>query len=718
MASDPVIQTSGRSAASFKEKILEAIGPDFEIARGKALPLGATIERGGVNFSVFSEHATQVSLVLYRPGDAEPLAEFPLDPRVNRTGNVWHAFVGGIDPGLEYGYRADRCGQPPSRFHRFNWNAVLLDPYARGCSRLAVESPDAGALTCLRRSVLVENEFDWEHDQPLDLPLADSMIYEVHVRAFTKNNNSLAANPGTFSALAAKIPYLRKLGITAVELMPVAEFDETDNPRINPATGQRLSNFWGYHPLSFFAPHNSYGTDGSAGETVREFKQMVKAFHSAGIEVILDVVFNHLGEGAGGQSLSMLRGLDNAVYFMLDPITGEDRNYSGCGNTLNCNHPVFRELVLNCLRYWVTEFHIDGFRFDLASILGRGKDGSVLSNPPLIERIAGDAILARTKLIAEAWDASGLYQVGSFPAQQRWAEWNGKFRDDVRRFVKGEPGMAGRLATRLAGSSDLYQDSGRAPCHSINFVTCHDGFTLADLVSYNQKHNEGNGEDNHDGCSDNHSWNCGVEGPTDRPEILQLRKQQIRNFATLLLLSHGVPMLLYGDEFGRTQQGNNNLYCHDSELSWVDWGLAQVHEDQLNFYRNLLAFRRAHRILRRDSFVATPGTAPIRLEWHGARLNGPDWGQNSHAIALHLYEDFPQRDHIYLIANAHWESGRFELPQLNGWRWTRFLDTAVSGPAGIREPGKETALDEQHSYPVQARSTVVLVGKPRIGVMR
>ncbi|HEU4413220.1 MAG TPA: glycogen debranching protein GlgX [Candidatus Angelobacter sp.] len=712
MASKPIAARSRTSARSHKEKLLEVIGPGFEVSRGRALPLGATVERGGVNFAVFSEHATHVTLVLFRPGEMGPIAEFPFDPRVNRTGNIWHAFVGAIDPGLEYGYRVDRRGLPANPIHRFDPAVVLLDPYAHGCSRTMIAANNGNFAGEVRRSVIVEHDFDWEHDQPLDLPLADSVIYELHVRAFTRDDTSLCANPGTFSALAEKIPYLHELGITAVELMPVVEFDEADNPRTNPVTGRKLANFWGYHPLSFFAPHLPYGSTPSASATARELKQMVKKFHAAGIEVILDVVFNHSGEGERSHPSSSFRGLDNSVYYLLDPATGDDRNYSGCGNTLNCNHPVFRDLVLDCLRYWVTEFHVDGFRFDLASILGRGRDGAVLSNPPLVERIASDPVLARTKLIAEAWDASGLYQVGTFPAQQRWAEWNGRYRDDIRRFVRGDHGMASAMATRLAGSSDLYQADGRAPSHSINFVTCHDGFTLADLVSYEQKHNEANGEENRDGCSHNVSWNCGTEGPTHDSQIVNLRRRQIRNFAALLLLSHGVPLLLFGDEFGRTQQGNNNLYCHDNELSWVDWTLVSRHRAQIQFFRKLIAFRRAHRVLRRSTFLPAAGGPLVHMEWHGKQLHHPDWSHDSTSLAVHIFESAPQPDHIYLIANTHHEAARFELPSLAGWRWTRFADTADDTQAGIAEPEHEIPLAEQTHYVAQARSVVVLVGKP------
>jgi glycogen operon protein len=514
--------------------------------------------------------------------------------------------------------------------------------------------------------------------------------------------------------LTEKIPYLKELGVTAVELMPVFEFDEFDNPRSDPTTGQRLHNVWGYHPLSFFAPHLTYAGTTSCRAALRELKRTVKAFHAEGMEVILDAVFNHTGEARRGEAISSLRGIDNSVYYMLEPLTGDDRNYSGCGNTLNCNHPVVRNLILDCLRYWVTEMHIDGVRFDLASILGRGTDGSVLSKPPLLEDIASDPVLAKTKLIAEAWDAAGLYQVGEFTAGGRWAEWNGKFRDDVRRFVRGDAGMVSQLATRLAGSADLFQDGGRSPFHSVNFVTCHDGFTLADLVSYNRKHNTKNGEDCHDGADENFSWNCGVEGPTNDPQITQLRRRQQRNIATLLMVSHGVPMLLYGDEAGRTQFGNNNAYCQDGAIGQLKWNTDEHDEALSKFFRKLIAFRRNHRCLRRGSYVAQPHQPYVQLEWHGTRLNAPDWSHASRSLALQVLDHDEHGavvDRIFVIANAFWERLSFELPQTVGWHWARFVDTSLEPSSDAEGNGGEVDLPFQGSYAIEPRSTVVLVGK-------
>lgn len=719
----------------------------FKISRGSALPLGATVKRNGINFAVFSKHATSVTLVIFASGINDPVAEFPLDPRINRTGHIWHIFVQGMDPGLRYGYRMDRQLQAESSnsetsnstplIHRFDPSIVLVDPYARALSggsvwgEIYLRKGDQGPYVKrnIRRSLIINNEFDWGPDQPLNIPLADSIIYELHVRGFTIHKSSGVQNPGTFAGLIEKIPYLKELGITAVELLPINEFQETDTDRVNPLTGERLLNFWGYNPISFFAPKASYASNGRNGNQVKEFKAMVKAFHEAGIEVILDVVFNHTAEGDERGTTFCFRGLDNAVYYMIDPKTGAYYNYSGCGNTLNCNHPVVRNMILDCLHYWVTEMHVDGFRFDLASILGRGEDGSVLPNPPVLENITADPVLANTKLIAEAWDAAGLYQVGSFPggaslsAFNRWAEWNGKFRDDIRRFIRGDPGMVSALATRLVGSPDLYQGTGRAPYHSINFVTSHDGFTLADLVSYNQKHNEMNGENNLDGMNENFSWNCGWEGPLPSSwkgekrweEIHTLRLRQMKNLATLLLLSRGVPMILGGDEMGRTQQGNNNAYCQDNEISWVNWEFTKLHADLLRFFKLLIHFRKKHGVLRVKSFDENRPDKWGTISWHGTKVGQPDWSWESRSLAMHINGGLHDED-IFMIMNAHWEGHEFELPPLNKepntrWGWFRFIDTSREPPFDIAEEGLEGYLANQHSYPVGPRTIVVLVGK-------
>ncbi len=530
------------------------IGQDEEFVRGSPLPLGATPLRGGVNFSLFAKHPTAVTLSIFLSGSAQPILEFPLDPKFHKTGNVWHCFLAGLDPGVHYAYRID--------------NKLLLDPYGKAVAGRPVWGQDGEQPL---RSVVVEDRFAWKHDQPLGIPLADSVIYEMHVRGFTRDRSSGVAAPGTFLGLCEKIPYLQELGVTAVELLPVTEFDETENPRRNPATGERLLDYWGYNPLAFFAPKRSYSSAPDALSAVDEFKTMVQTFHAAGIEVILDVVFNHTGEGGRDGHTASWRGIDDLTYYLTDPITGRYLDFSGCGNTLNCNHPVVRNQIVDCLHYWVTEMHVDGFRFDLASILGRGQDGSVLMSPPLLEQIAGDPVLAGTKLIAEAWDAAGLYQVGSFPAWGRWAEWNGKFRDDLRRFVKGDAGMLPALADRVSGSADLYLESGRNPitASTSSPATTDSRWPTWLLITRS---------------TTKRTAKAIAMGPTtisvgiaawkvlsDDAAIKALRARQIRNLAALLLLAHGTPMILAGDELGRSQKGNNNCYCQDNELSWMPW---------------------------------------------------------------------------------------------------------------------------------------------------
>jgi isoamylase len=679
-----------------RRHLLAMIGQEAEFVRGSPLPLGATPLRGGVNFSLFARHATAVTLAIYLSGSSQPVLEFPLDPKFHKTGDVWHCFLAGLDPGVHYTYRIH--------------DRLLLDPYGKAVAGRPIWGQNAEAPL---RSVVIEDRFAWKHDQPLGTPLADSIIYEMHVRGFTRHSASGVAAPGTFLGLCEKIPYLKQLGVTAVELLPVTEFNETDNPRRNPATGEPLLDYWGYNPLSFFSPKRSYSSAADTLAAVDEFKAMVRTFHDAGIEVILDVVFNHTGEGGRDGATISWRGIDDTIYYLTDPITGKYLDFSGCGNTLNCNHPVVRNQIVDCLRYWVTEMHVDGFRFDLASILGRGQDGTVLNSPPLLEQIAGEPVLAGTKLIAEAWDAAGLYQVGSFPAWGRWAEWNGKFRDDIRRFIKGDPGMVSALADRVAGSADLYRGSGREPYHSINFVTCHDGFTLADLVAYNEKHNEANGEGNRDGANDNLSWNCGVEGPTNERAIQTLRARQMRNLAALLLLSHGTPMILSGDELERSQKGNNNGYCQDNELSWFPWELETSNAGMLRFFRNLIAFRRTHAILRRRSYVRDDTRREARTVWHGVELHKPDWGDDSRLLAWHMFEEPETRpgEQIYVIANAHWESHRCALPPLCWGKWRRFVDTSLSPPHDIADPNGALADIRQDICRVGPRSVVVLVAR-------
>lgn len=696
----------------------------FTITRGEALPLGSSITKNGTNFSVFSRHATDVWLALFVSGESQPITEIKLDPLINRTGDIWHVCIKGLDSKIRYGYRMDRQPNTCPDIYRFNPKQILVDPFAKALSGgscwgeqyISEDNEGRDLRIRKRRSLIIEDDFDWEGDRQLNTPLEDTIIYELHVRGYTIHPNAKSKHPGTFLGLTEKIPYLKDLGVTAIELLPIYEFEETDTDRINPKTKQPLLNYWGYHPINFFAPKAAYASNGLFGMQVREFKEMVKIFHQNGIEVILDVVFNHTAEGNEKGNTFSFRGIDNPVYYIVGAQNGDYYNYSGCGNTLNCNHPVVRNMIIDSLRYWVTEMHVDGFRFDLASILGRGRDGSVLSNPPLLEQIAGDPILADTKLIAEAWDAAGLYQVGNFPHWGRWAEWNGQFRDDVRQFVKGELGLTGRIANRLLGSPELYGPSGRTPYHSINFVTSHDGFTLHDLVAYNEKHNEENGEDNRDGDNHNSSWNCGVEGATSNPEILRLREQQAKNMATLLLLSDGVPMIVAGDEFSRTQGGNNNAYCQDNPISWVDWSLLEKNHSLHRFFKELITFRKLHPLIRHKEYISK-NHAEISIDFHGLQLSKPDFSYTSRTIAMHIHcknrEKSQERKFsgIYLMLNAHWENHNFSLPALStpGCQWHLKIDTSKRSPKDILS--RPSLLPNQKNYPVAARSVVVLISK-------
>ena len=679
--------------------------PPFRTDRGHCRPFGATPRPGGVNFAVFSRHAQNVHLVLFKEGHEEPIAEIPLDPTLNKTGDVWHIFVHDLTPDLLYGYRVAGPFAPKAR-HRFDAKAIVLDPYVLAISGgQRWGAPDVphgksgGRLT--RRGRLVIDEFDWEDDVPPATPLAQTVLYELHVRGYTRHPSSGVAHPGTFLGLCEKIPHLKTLGITAVQLMPVLEFDELEVERKNPLTGEVLKNYWGYAPLSFFAPKASYAAQG--GQQLREFKEMVKAFHRAGIEVILDVVYNHTCEGDEKGPTISFRGLDNAIYYQLDK-EGHYYNFSGCGNTLNCNHPVVRDLILDSLTYLVAELHVDGFRFDLATILGRGPNGKVLEDPPLIQHIAEHPVLAGTKLIAEAWDAAGVSQLGKFPAWGRWAELNGWFRDDVRKFVRSDPGAAAAVAKRICGSLDLYGDTARHPYHSVNFITCHDGLTLNDLVSYNDKHNLANGENNKDGWSESISFNCGHEGPTEAPAVLALRQRQMKNFLTLLLLSQGVPFLAQGDEFGRTQKGNNNAYCQDNDIAWVDWSLAAKNAGLLRFTRLMIALRKKHFALSREQFLN-------RVTWHGTKVGAPDWTGQGRTLAFHLHGR-QRQPHFCVLFNAHWEWQNFALPPHDGhWRWQRLVDTNLPTPEDVVEEMDAMSLRPADHYVTAPRSTVILIAQ-------
>ncbi len=694
----------GRGTSSSRESpaprgIADAVAQQALVtSRGQCRPFGATPREGGVNFAVFSRHAHRVDLVLFQPGREEPVAEIALDPALNRTGDVWHVFVRGLPLPALYGYRVHGPSAPKAG-HGFNPRAIVLDPYAPSLSGgQRWGAPDG--LT--RRSQVLAHPFDWEDDAPPATPLAQTVLYELHLRGYTRHPSSGVRHPGTFAGLCDKIAYLKSLGVTAVQIMPVLEFDELDHPHRHQATGEPLRNYWGYSPLSFFAPKASYAA--RPGELLREFREMVKAFHRAGLEVILDVVYNHTAEGNESGPTLGLRGLDNAVYYQFDK-DGRYYNFSGCGNTLNCNHPVVRDLILDSLAYLVSELHVDGFRFELAAVLGRGTGGQVLDDPPLLRHIAEHPVLAGTKLIAEPWDAAGLSQLGKFPAWGRWAELNGWFRDDVRRFVRSDPGVSAALAKRLCGSLDLYGHSAPDSYHSVNFITCHDGFTLHDLVSYNQKHNEANGENNRDGWNDNLSWNCGHEGPTDDPHVNALRQRQARNMLILLFVAQGVPLLSQGDEFGRTQQGNNNAYCQDNETAWVDWSLAEKNAGLLRFTRMMIALRKKYFALTREQFAG-------RVSWHGTAVGEPDWTGQKRVLAFQLRGAHGQPD-LYVLFNAHWEWQKFALPPRDGpWHWRRLVDTNLPSPDDIVEVRDAVPLRPADQYVAAPRSAVVLVAAP------
>ena len=658
----------------------------FRVRPGKPLPFGVSSVPGGVNFSVYTSAGTSCTLVLYSRSEEKPLAEIKV-PDYYRIGDVYSIVVYDLDyEDVEYGFRIDGPFDP-EQGHRFNQDNILMDPYARCLSGRDVWGVEPDWSNPYQyRSRIAFDDFDWEGDSPLEINDADLVIYELHVRSFTKSETSDVKFKGTYAGITEKIPYLKSLGVNAVELMPIFEFDEFENSRIHPDTGERLYNYWGYSTVAFFAPKAGFAASGKFGMQVDEFKQLVKELHKAGIEVILDVVFNHTAEGNElGPSISF-KGLDNKIYYMLTP-EGYYFNFSGTGNTLNCNNPVVRNLVLDCLRYWSAEYHIDGFRFDLASILGRDPWGAPLSNPPLLESLAFDPILSSCKLIAEAWDAGGLYQVGTFPAFGRWSEWNGKYRDTLRRFLKGDEGQVGEMAQRVQGSPDLYQWNGRSPATSINFVTCHDGFTLADLVSYNEKHNEANGEYNRDGGDDNHSWNCGAEGWTEDEWIRSLRLKQSMNAIGILMTSRGTPMLLMGDEFGRSQHGNNNAYCIDSPISWVDWSLLDSNQALFAFTQKIIDFRHKHPCLRVNQFDH-PGSKHLpSCSFHGTTPWQVNWSNDSRQLAwlmsCNMDDNQAQLDAVYVATNTAHYATWFDLPGLpEEYCWhLRFNTGDINNPA-------------------------------------
>jgi glycogen operon protein len=675
--------------------------------------LGAKVTTSGVNFCVYSKYATAVELLFFEQEDSsQPSHSFCLDPRRHRTYHYWHAWVDGVRPGQLYGYLV-HGPWAPERGLRFDCRNLLLDPYG-----LAVATPpgygrrpgrsgaDEGFATSMKSVVVDPSLYDWEGDRPLRRPRRETVIYELHVRGFTRHPSSGVApeRAGTYAGLIEKIPYLQELGITAVELLPVFAFDRLDAP-----AGK--VNYWGYAPISLFAPHAAYSSRSDHLGALDEFRDLVKALHRAGLEVILDVVFNHTAEGDERGPSFCFRGLANEAYYILEADRSRYANFSGTGNTLNANHPMVRRMVRHSLRYWVQHMHVDGFRFDLASVLARDEQGHPMPLPPLLWDIETDPALAGTKLIAEAWDAAGLYQVGNFIGDS-WQEWNGHFRDDVRHFLKSDPAMVPRAALRALGSPDIYGHEEREAEQSVNFITCHDGFTLADLVSYNTKHNQDNGEDNRDGSNDNASWNCGVEGPSGDTDVLALRHRQMRNFLVFLLISIGTPMLSMGDEVARTQGGNNNPYCQDNEISWFDWTLCQHNNDLLRFVRLLIAQRKSRAPGQADHELPSLNELLQRrqIEWHGVTLHQPDWGLDSRSFAITVTgEEIGFR--LHLMANAWWEPLDFELPAANGVgsHWRRWVDTALFPPDDIAEGWLAGPAVTSPRYRVGARSLVVLL---------
>lgn len=706
-------------------------------APGSALPFGATPVRSGINFSVFSRNAASVILDIFAAqDDSAPIFSYALDPATNRTGDMWHVCIQGLKPGALYLYRVDGPFEP-KKGHRFDRNQYLLDPYAKAVTdtsifanlppgyrtpvdRMDVELGKQHSAKDFPKCVVIDDgEFDWQGDLPLNYQLKDCVVYESHLKGFTAHSSSGVAHPGTYRGMIEKIPYLKRLGITSVELLPIQEFDEYENANRNPRTGERLKNYWGYSTIAFFAPKTSYAADRTPGGAVREFKELVRELHKNGIEVILDIVFNHTAEGNERGLTLNFRGFDNSIYYILEDNHKQYyKNFSGCGNTVNCNHPVVRSFIIDCLRYWVTEMHVDGFRFDLASILGRDRNGNLIKDPPVLERIAEDPILSRTKIIAEAWDAGGAYQVGNFPGG-RWAEWNDRFRDEIRRFWRGDDYLAGGAATRIAGSADLYQDDGRKPCHSVNFITSHDGFTMNDLVSYNGKHNEQNGEGNRDGSDNNSSYNYGYEGPTSNAAIETVRTRQVKNLLLTLILAQGTPMLLAGDEIRRTQGGNNNAYCQDNEISWFNWRHAELHADIYDFVRKAISLRRSHPVFRRQDFFdgqSHGSSSTPDISWFASDGKPLDWSRANHFLAFRLgggraetkasFDD----DDFFVMCNSGTKDITVKLPSAGkGKRWHRLVDTSVSAPNDFMDEPNAELLEVQKTYVLPVRTMAVLL---------
>lgn len=649
---------------------LDKIG-EFDVRPGFYEINGATAIPGGVNFTIHSNQATEIDLLLFHRTEMEPFAVLPF-PESYRIGNVYSMIVFGLQiEEFEYAYRVYGPYRPEKGLI-FDDSKILLDPYAKAVTGQSVWGQKIGSGPPQYHARVVNDDFDWgTGDQPLH-PMEDVIIYEMHVRGFTKHASSMVRHPGTFAAIGEKLPYLKELGVTAIELMPIFEFDELAEAR--EYEGNTLINYWGYSTVNFFSPNTSYAASVEYNREGNELKRLIKTMNQNGIEVYLDVVFNHTAEGNEDGPYFSFKGLDNNIYYMLTP-EGFYYNFSGCGNTLNCNHPIVQQMILECLRYWVISYRIDGFRFDLASILGRNEDGSPMSKPPLLQSLAFDPILGNVKLIAEAWDAGGLYQVGSFPSWNRWIEWNGIYRDDMRSFLKGDSGYADAALKRILGSTEMYSKERMGHDASVNFLTCHDGFTLYDLYSYNEKHNEENGWNNTDGANDNRSWNCGSEGETEDVEVIQLRERMIRNAAVVLFCSRGIPMFLAGDEFGNTQFGNNNPYCQDNEISWLDWSLFRKNKEQFNFFRDMISFRKRHRPIRATTPSCSIGFPEVSV--HGAKPWNIETGYDTHYIGvMYAGKTGTADDILYIAINTYWETIWIELPSLpSGMAWKKTVNT-------------------------------------------
>ncbi len=692
----------------------------YKIQSGFRYPAGATQVAGGVNFSIYSQHAAQVELLLFEgPRSRQPFQVIPLEPRGHRTFFFWHVLVVDLPVGTYYAWRVDGPDDPARSGLRFDREKVLLDPWTRAVSdalwnRKRAAEPGDNLETSLRGVVVAEG-YDWDGDETLGCHDPEkAVIYELHVEGFTRHPASGVRHPGTFLGLIEKIPYIKALGVTHVELMPVMAFDRQDVPPGPEALG--LGNYWGYSTHSFFSPHPGYCVAEDATAHRDDFRDLVKALHEVGIGVILDVVFNHTAEGGIDGPMINFKGIGNDTFYHLDPMDRRIyRNYTGVGNTFNCNHPLVARFIVECLEYWVREMHVDGFRFDLASVLSRGEDGQPLYHAPVLWSIEFSEALSDTRIIAEAWDAAGLYQVGGFPGF-RWAEWNGHYRDVIRRYVRGDKGLVGKLAMRLSGNSDLYQSQDRSPMNSINFVTCHDGFTLQDLVSYNRKHNKANGEDNRDGSDNECSWNCGHEGETGQPAIRVLRHRQTRNFIAILMLSQGVPMLLAGDEVRRTQQGNNNAWCQNNAISWFDWDLPEANHDMLRFTRLMIAFRRRHACLMHRRFLTGQARDGFRypdISWHGISLQKPLWDHDdAQVLAFTLGRVRPSDEDLHIILNMGEPDLEMPLPENPGHQWCRAVDTACNSPQDILEPSMQV-VQSTLVYVVHSRSVVVFESRKK-----